>query len=126
MMRTRLFKLLRAVGILLCAGFLYALLVRRTGWGIPCPVYALTGLKCPGCGVTRMAVSLLHGDLRAAFAYNRAVLCLLPAGVYVALSYAVGYVRRGDRLLHGAPKAAAIGILTVLLAFGAARNFLGW
>src|ERR1700716_3309549 len=31
-----------------------------------CPFRLLTGLPCPGCGLTRSLVSLLHGDLSAA------------------------------------------------------------
>ena len=36
----------------------------------PCPYLVLTGLACPGCGLTRAAHFLLHGDIARAFAYN--------------------------------------------------------
>jgi hypothetical protein len=36
----------------------------------PCPYLTLTGLACPGCGLTRALHFLLHGDVRQAFAYN--------------------------------------------------------
>ncbi|MCR5485799.1 MAG: DUF2752 domain-containing protein [Clostridiales bacterium] len=85
-----------------------------------------TGLKCPGCGVSRMCISLLRLDLKEAFIQNRAVLCLLPVGVYIAVSSCVGYIKTGDRLLHGAPKYTAIAVAALLIAFGAVRNFLGW
>lgn len=35
-----------------------------------CPFRALTGLPCPGCGMTRAFCSLGHGDLTGAFGYN--------------------------------------------------------
>jgi hypothetical protein len=35
-----------------------------------CPFRALTGLPCPGCGMTRAFCSLGHGDLSGAFGYN--------------------------------------------------------
>lgn len=35
-----------------------------------CPFRALTGLPCPGCGMTRAFCSLGHGDLQGAFGYN--------------------------------------------------------
>lgn len=125
-MRQRTFKLLRTAVVLLCAGLLYAVWVRRTGLGIPCPFYTLTKLRCPGCGMTRMALCLLRGDLRGAFAQNRAALLMLPAGLYAAAAWTVGYVKRGDRLLHGVPKATVIGMIGVFLAFGVVRNFLNW
>lgn len=35
-----------------------------------CPLKAMTGLNCPGCGGLRMVYSLLHGDVPAALHYN--------------------------------------------------------
>src|ERR1043166_3363337 len=35
-----------------------------------CLLFLLTGLHCPGCGSTRCAAALLHGDIEQAFAYN--------------------------------------------------------
>ena len=39
-------------------------------FGYVCPFRALTGLPCPGCGMTRAWISLLHGDLSAAFRFH--------------------------------------------------------
>lgn len=35
-----------------------------------CPFRMLTGLPCPGCGLTRSWVHLMHGDVGGAFAFN--------------------------------------------------------
>lgn len=35
-----------------------------------CQIKALTGLNCPGCGLTRMTLALLHGEWYQAFRYN--------------------------------------------------------
>lgn len=125
-MNTRSKKVLRAGIILLCAGLFYAFFLLRSGVGIPCLFYRLTGFKCPGCGVSRMCLALLRGDFGEAFRQNRAVLMLLPAGVYLAVSWCIGYIRSGSRLLCGASKWVAWGMVVVLVAFGVARNFLGW
>ncbi len=125
-MRARLRQVLCTAAVLLCAGLFYAMIVRKIGFGIPCPFYRLTGLKCPGCGVSRMCLALLRGDVRRAFRQNRAALILLPAGMYVAAAWCRGYIRDGSRVLHGAPKAVAWIMAVVLVLFGIARNFLGW
>lgn len=44
----------------------------------PCPVKLLTGLDCPGCGVTRMIYSLLHGDVLTALHFNAAAMLFIP------------------------------------------------
>lgn len=125
-MKTRLLKVLCTAAVLLCAGLLYAFLVSRMRLSVPCLFHTLTGLKCPGCGVSRMCSALLRGDFGEAFRQNRAVLSLLPFGIYVAAAWCAGYIRSGVRLLCGAPKAAAWTIVAVLIVFGIARNFLGW
>lgn len=35
-----------------------------------CPFEALTGIPCPGCGMTRAMLSLIKGDVGNAAAYN--------------------------------------------------------
>ncbi len=35
-----------------------------------CPIKAVTGIPCPGCGMTRAWLSVLRLDIRKAFAYH--------------------------------------------------------
>ncbi|WP_405013128.1 DUF2752 domain-containing protein [Kitasatospora sp. NBC_01539] len=69
---------------LLAAGLAGAAYLRTRDPHLPgqflpfCPVHRLTGLQCPGCGGTRMAYDLLHGDLAAAWHDNAALLLVLP------------------------------------------------
>jgi len=35
-----------------------------------CPLYALTGIACPGCGLTRGYHALFHGDIATAMHFN--------------------------------------------------------
>ena len=44
-----------------------------------CPLYSMTGLACPGCGLTRGFHHLFHGDILAALDYN----ALLPVFAFV-------------------------------------------
>jgi len=52
-----------------------------------CPVHAVTGLYCPGCGGQRWFASLLHGDFNAAWHYNQ-LLSVSPIafGIYLLVT----------------------------------------
>ena len=43
-----------------------------------CALKASTGFDCPGCGGLRAAHQLLHGQVRAAFAFNPLLVVSLP------------------------------------------------
>ncbi|MBQ9045927.1 MAG: DUF2752 domain-containing protein [Oscillospiraceae bacterium] len=104
-------------------GALYAGFVQLTGWGIPCPFRLVTGLRCPGCGVTHMCMSLLHLDLRGAFAANAAILCLLPLLAFTALRQIWLYIHRGVSRSTVTDVVSGFSIV-VLLAFGVVRNLI--
>ena len=61
----------------------------------PCLFHKMTGLYCPGCGSTRAAHALLHGDVIAALGYNLLLVALLPLLAWHGISI-VG-ARRGGR-----------------------------
>ena len=44
---------------------------------IPCLFHKITKLYCPGCGITRMFVSIIKLDIVSAFKYNQFVFILL-------------------------------------------------
>jgi hypothetical protein len=52
-----------------------------------CPIHALTGLYCPGCGTTRALHQLSHGNIRAALRLNPLALLLLPILAYSFISF---------------------------------------
>ena len=94
--KQRLYTLIKKTGIVLAAGICYAIFVKLTNWGIPCLFHLLTGLECPGCGISRMCLALLQLDFVSAARYNLLVLCLLPFGGVLALWKARQYVRTGE------------------------------
>lgn len=118
--KPRLRRLLSGLAALLALGLGYAWAVARLGVGIPCPVHTLTGLLCPGCGVTRLCLALFRGDWAGAWAANPALCLALPALLGLSAWRAVGYVK------GAAPSRwenrAWLALALFLLAFGVARN----
>ncbi len=80
--------ILIAGAALYLGGFGYSYLLPR------CLVKTLTGWSCPGCGLQRAVGALLHGDWRAAYAYNRFLFLLSP---YLAALLAVWLAPWGKR-----------------------------
>ena len=120
--RARLRRLLLMFSAILAAGLLYALFVDATGLAIPCGFRLVTGYLCPGCGVSRMCLSLLHFDFAGAWHNNPAIMALLPLGGAVAVDLSVRYVRSGVTRPDRFSSAAMISMIVVLVAFGFLRN----
>ncbi|MBR3990596.1 MAG: DUF2752 domain-containing protein [Clostridia bacterium] len=120
-MEKRRNKVLIGVLILFAVGAAYTLFVKLTGVGIPCPVNLTTGLKCPGCGVSRMFLALFRFDFAEAFRQNGAILCLLPLMAATAARFVYVYVRRGT-VRDRAAEVSVWFMVGVLLVFGVVRN----
>lgn len=88
----------------------------------PCPLHALTGLYCPGCGSLRAMHALLHGNLRVAFAMNPLAMLALPFLVYGVVSWVLLQVsgRQLPRAVLSGRWIWALGALVAL--YGIARN----
>ncbi len=84
----------------------------------PCPVFALTGLMCPGCGTLRALHALMHGDIGRAWAFNPLLVVTLPLFMMAALM-AFDYVASGRRwripTLPHAPLWALLGLMTYMV-----------
>ena len=58
-------------------------LIFVVGYFIGCPIRVITGIPCPGCGMTRAFASLLHLDFARAFHYHP----LFPLIIITALAF---------------------------------------
>jgi hypothetical protein len=85
-----------------------------TGLGIPCVFHELTGLDCPGCGMTRAVLALLELDVNQAIRNNPLLLVIPP--LYAA--YLAAH-RKKLRLVSGSLMAI---MLAVTVGFGILRN----
>lgn len=64
-----------------------------------CVFKKVTGLDCPGCGMTRATCATLNGDLGKAFYFNPVGMVLLPLAL-LGLSIEVAGWVRGKPLSH--------------------------
>ena len=83
-------KILIIYGVIFGAGVLYAFLILHTPFRIPCLFREVTGLQCPGCGTSRMALALMRFDIPAAFAYNPIAFFSFPAWFLISICAFVG------------------------------------
>jgi hypothetical protein len=94
---TRQFGFLHALGLTGLAGLLVARFVpidRLPFW--TCAFREHTGWPCPGCGLTRVAQRVAHGDIVGALDAN-------PLGTVVALGFAACTVFAALQLLFRLP-----------------------
>lgn len=83
-MKYRLLKCILTAAIILSVLLGYYFVRETTGISVICPFYSLTGLYCPGCGMTRMCTYLLNGEIYKAFRSNcLAFILIIPIGVCI-------------------------------------------
>ncbi len=94
---TRRASLCAAVCTVAVVGAVYVYRLDHLAGVMPCPYLALTGLACPGCGITRALHFLMHADVATAFAHNPLLFLAAPAAVVFASAPRVAGPLRGAR-----------------------------
>ena len=120
--RQRLRGSAKKAAILLTIGIGYLLFTRIVGWGIPCAFRSVTGLYCPGCGISRMFIALSRLDFGAALRYNALVLVMLLPAILFGLRHWLRYIKTGKSDTDKLENVLLLlcGILTI--AFWILRN----
>lgn len=101
----------------------YLLLGDYFGIYLFCPIRKFLGLYCPGCGVTRMLLSLLKGNFYQAFRYNPLVFVLLPFLITYYLDYLYSFFKNKKTKFHVLEPSAWYVLIGIFLIYGILRNF---
>lgn len=121
-MKKRTFKLFTATIVLIVAGILYYFLNKYTDFAIPCVFHLVTGLQCPGCGITRMLFSLLRLDFANAFYYNPAIMISLPLLIVLATAILIEYIKNGKMLNKKWSNICFYFLIAYFIIFAILRN----
>lgn len=106
-------------------GFLYSVFVSYAHFGIPCMFHIITGLKCPGCGITASLMSILHFDFYSALKYNMFIPLIIIYILLVFIHTSCHYIKTGKFHLGSGSNVIDIIFLAVFLLWWILRNFWG-
>ncbi|MEV2265986.1 DUF2752 domain-containing protein [Nonomuraea africana] len=126
MVTHRLRAVLAPLGVALAAGAAVAYVgvvdPNEAGHYPVCPLFALTGLLCPGCGALRATHALAHLDVVAALGLNPLLVLATPVVAYVWARWLIG-AWSGSAWRPSPPRPVYLwSLLALILLFGVARN----
>jgi hypothetical protein len=90
-----------------------------------CAFHSLTGLNCPGCGMTRALYALLHGNLRLALKDNLLFVVLLAALAVWSARFAFRKLKRQPATFN-VPSKFLWTLLIIGILFAVVRNLPGF
>lgn len=113
-------SIMRIYGSIFVVGILYVIWIKATGYMIPCMYVTTSGFLCPGCGTTRMLLSLLQLRFVDTYTYNPVTFCLFFFWNGIALLSFWGKwpIVRNKRVLFGCFYLS----LAVMLGYWIVRN----
>ena len=120
--KKRLLTVIKKAAIILLLGLVYYAFICLTGYVIPCVFNLATGLYCPGCGITRMVLSLAQFDFVSAAHNNLIVFSLMvPVCAYLLMKL-IRYITKGETRYTLTDKIVIIVIALAMFAFWIMRN----
>ena len=120
--KKRLWQLVKPLLEILLAGVIYVIVIKIIGFGIPCPIKLVTGKYCPGCGITRMFLTMLRLDFEAAYYANRLLFFLFPVIMVYGLIKGIQYIRTGNETRSTIEQIGIFLVCIVTIAFWVMRN----
>ena len=89
---------------------------------IPCVFHEVTGLYCPGCGISRMLISILKFDFYQAFRYNPLLFIMLPFALALIVDHIYSTINKKQSLYKKINNKVWIILCVVLIIYGIVRN----
>lgn len=121
MSKAQIKRLIIVIGLIILAILAVIILVWQSKTiGYVCPTKRYLDIECPGCGGTRMIISLLHGDIYQAFRYNPFIMITMPIMFLITVQQMLLFIIKGtfsswlDKVL--------ITYAITLFMFGVVRN----
>ena len=105
--------------ILLISLIAYLLLGNYFHIYIHCSIKTITGLYCPGCGITRMLLSIIQLDFYQAFRYNPLLFITLPIFIIFFLN---ALITKKEPLYNKISNKVWTIIIIIFIAYGILRN----
>ena len=124
MKKQRLVKVICMGIIIFAIGICYAIWCSYSDIHIPCMFHKITALWCPGCGTTRMCMSLLQLDFEKAFYYNKAIFILIPYFVWLVSKYTWLYIVYGNSKIVKKDNIGISVAITILIGYMFIRNIV--
>lgn len=94
------------------------------GFGLPCFFHKITGLYCPGCGVTRMFNDIISFDFQSAFHDNPVIFCGLPFIIYFLVKYLYYYLLDKHFTPNKIENIILYCYIVILIIYGIVRNII--
>ena len=118
-MKKKIIKIL--LGCLLL--IIYLILGKKFNIFIKCPIHEIFHVYCPGCGLTRMLLSLLKLDFYQAFRYNPLLFILLPFAIFLFIENIYSEYKKKKSIFKRIPNYIWYILIMILLTYGVVRNF---
>lgn len=90
--KEKLKKSKKIIFITLLLFIIYLYLNKRFSFYIPCIFHKITHLYCPGCGITRMILSILKLNFYQAFRYNPLMFIMIPFIMTYEIIYYINWI----------------------------------
>ena len=99
----------------------------RCAWYPGCLFHRLTGLACPGCGMTRATYAALHGRFGEALRFNPLGMIVLPAlGVFFGMQIPAWLRGEAQAFRWRVGRRGAWWLVGIVLGYWVLRNIAIW